>query len=163
MAEALIIPVTTDRSEVYRSLLPQLRSLVEDESNFIANVSNILAGISHSFQFLWTGCYFVENAELVLGPFQGPVACTRIQYGKGVCGMSWLKNETVIVEDVEKFPGHIACSSLSKSEIVVPLRTSKGDVFGVLDVDSKVIGDFGAVDAEYLQQVAVLISECFGE
>lgn len=149
---------------IYESLLPQLKSLVAGEKNFIANTSNIVAALKESLNFFWVGCYFTDSPEeLVLGPFQGPIACTRIKKGKGVCGTSWMKNETIIVPDVDAFPGHIACSSLSKSEIVIPLRKADGNVFGVLDVDSSLLNDFNETDAEYLQQVAVIIRDCFGE
>jgi L-methionine (R)-S-oxide reductase len=158
MAETLILPHTTDRKILYESLLPQIQALVEDEKNFIANVSNIVAALKETFDFLWVGCYFVDNEnELVLGPFQGPIACTRIRKGKGVCGSAWEKQQTIIVPDVEQFPGHISCSSLSRSEIVIPLLDSKGMVFGVLDVDSAALAEFSATDAHYLQEIAVII------
>jgi len=166
MSEELFIPKTSNREEVYAALLPQLRSLIADEKDFVANTANIMAALKEAFGFLWVGCYFVskENAnELVLGPFQGPVACTRIAKGKGVCGTAWAKNETVIVDDVEQFPGHIACNSLSKSEIVVPLRKKDHSVFGVLDVDSQQLNHFSETDKKYLEQIAVLLGEVFYE
>lgn len=166
MSEELFIPKTANREEVYTALLPQLRSLIADEKDFVANTANIMAALKEAFGFLWVGCYFVskENInELVLGPFQGPVACTRIAKGKGVCGTAWAKNETIIVEDVEQFPGHIACSSLSKSEIVVPLRKKDDSVFGVLDVDSEQLNHFSETDKKYLEQIAVLLGEVFYE
>ena len=164
MSESLILPQTTDRKELYESLLPQIKSLVEGEKNFIANVSNITAALKETFGFLWIGFYFVDTAdELVLGPFQGPIACTRIRKGKGVCGTAWLKKQTIIVPDVEEFPGHIACSSLSRSEIVIPLIDAKGHVYGVLDIDSTNLSEFSEVDAHYLEQIVVLIREIKGE
>jgi len=134
MAEDLLITKGT-KEEQYESLLPQIKALLEGESDLIANLANITGALKEQFNWLWVGFYLVKNDELVLGPFQGPVACTRIKKGKGVCGASWAKAQTLIVPDVEKFPGHIACSSLSRSEIVVPIiRNNK--VLGVLDVDS---------------------------
>ena len=163
MSEEIHIPKTAVREDIYRSLLPQLKGLTEGEPDFIANTANIMAALKDAFGFLWIGCYFVRGEELVLGPFQGPVACTRIRRGKGVCGTAWDKNETIIVPDVEKFPGHIACSTLSVSEIVVPLRAKDGSAFGVLDIDSVKPDDFSAMDQKYLEQVAVLLGDCFGE
>jgi L-methionine (R)-S-oxide reductase len=158
MAEELFVPNTTDREAIYISLIPQIKALLEGESDFIANTANIVAAIHHSFNFHWTGCYFVKDEQLVLGPFQGPIACTRIQKGKGVCGTSWLKRETIIVPDVDLFPGHIACSSLSKSEIVVPIFNKTKEVLGVLDVDSKSFNDFSKIDANFLQQIAAILA-----
>ncbi|MFM9986381.1 MAG: GAF domain-containing protein [Flavobacteriales bacterium] len=164
MSESLILPQTTDRKELYESLLPQIKSLVEGEKNFIANVSNITAALKETFGFLWIGFYFTDTAdELVLGPFQGPIACTRIRKGKGVCGTSWLKKQTIIVPDVEEFPGHIACSSLSRSEIVIPLIDAEGNVSGVLDIDSANLHEFSEIDAHYLEQIALIIREIQGE
>lgn len=164
MAETLILPETKDRQALYESLLPQIRSLVSGEKNFIANISNIAAALNETFHFLWIGFYFTDSEdELVLGPFQGPIACTRIRKGKGVCGTSWQKKETIVVEDVELFPGHIACSSLSRSEIVVPLFNSQGEVFGVMDLDSVNPSEFSSVDARYLEEIAVLIRDLHGE
>src|ERR671913_265181 len=144
MSEDLNISRGTKR-EQYESLIPQIRALLEGEPDLIANLANIAAALTQQFGWLWTGFYLVKNDELVLGPFQGPVACTRIKKGRGVCGSSWEKAETLIVPDVEKFPGHIACSSLSRSEIVVPLiRENK--VEGVLDVDSSEYDQFDETD-----------------
>ncbi len=163
MSEELFIHTTANREEVYRTLIPQMKALIEGEKNFIANVANTMAAIHQTFGFLWVGCYFVDGNELVLGPFQGPIACTRITKGNGVCGTAWLKNQTIIVPDVELFPGHIACSSLSKSEIVIPLQKKNGDAFGVLDIDSATLNDFNEVDQKYLEQIAVLLNQSHGE
>lgn len=158
MAEELQI-AGGSRKEVYQSLIPQLKALIEGEDDFIANCANIAAALRQSFNFWWVGFYFVKNQEeLVLGPFQGDIACTRIKIGKGVCGTTWEKNETIIVDDVETFPGHIACSSASKSEIVVPI-VKEDVVIGVLDVDSDKLADFNEVDKIYLEQVALIIAD----
>lgn len=156
MAESLVI-TGSSKAEKYESLIPQLKALVEGEINFIANIANIVAALKQSFNFLWVGVYFVEKDQLVLGPFQGPVACTRINYGRGVCGKSWETKTAIIVEDVDKFPGHIACSSDSRSEIVLPAFDKKGDIFLVLDVDSDQLNDFNDIDVKYLNQVIKLI------
>ena len=158
MAEELHI-AKGSRDDVYKSLIPQISALVDGESDFVANCANIAAALRQSFGFFWVGFYFVKNQEeLVLGPFQGDIACTRIKIGKGVCGTSWEKGETIIVDDVDAFPGHIACSSSSKSEIVVPIK--KGEVVvGVLDVDSDKYSDFNEVDKIYLEQLALVISD----
>lgn len=160
MAEDLVIPASASRTDVYQALLPQLRALIAGETNRVANVANLMAGLKEAFGFFWVGCYFVENNELVLGPFQGPVACTRIQKGKGVCGAAWEKNEALLVPDVDAFPGHIACSSLSKSEVVIPIRTNEKTVVGVLDVDSNQLNDFTETDVLFLTEIADLIG-CF--
>ena len=164
MSETLILPQTTDRKTLYESLLPQIKSLVAGENNFIANVSNITAALKSTFGFLWIGFYFVDSEnELVLGPFQGPIACTRIKKGKGVCGAAWAQNQTIIVPDVKEFPGHIACSSLSRSEIVIPLCDTHGHVYGVLDVDSENLNEFSTLDAHYLEKIAVIIRDTRSE
>ena len=156
MAEDLLI-VKGTKEEQYESLLPQIKALLEGEQDLVANLANVAAALKEQFGWLWVGFYLVKNDELVLGPFQGPVACTRIKKGKGVCGTSWLKAETLIVPDVEKFPAHIACSSLSKSEIVVPIiRNNK--VIGVLDVDSAELNQYDTIDKFYLEQIVDLIS-----
>src|SRR6187397_2046167 len=156
MAEDLLITKGT-KEEQYESLLPQIKALLEGEPDLIANLANITGALKEQFNWLWVGFYLVKNDELVLGPFQGPVACTRIKKGKGVCGTSWVTAQTLIVPDVEKFPGHIACSSLSKSEIVVPvIRNNK--VMGVLDVDSEFPGHFDDTDKKYLEQIVASIS-----
>ena len=166
MAEDLLITKGT-KEEQYESLLPQIKALLEGEPDLIANLANITGALKEQFNWLWVGFYLVkpsyakasegENDELVLGPFQGPVACTRIKKGKGVCGTSWAKSQTLIVPDVEKFPGHIACSSLSRSEIVVPIiRNNK--VIGVLDVDSIEQDQYDNIDQDYLEQIIELIN-----
>jgi L-methionine (R)-S-oxide reductase len=137
----------------YQQLLPQIKALVETESDPIANMANVCAALKFGMNFFWVGFYLVKNNELVLGPFQGPVACTRIQLGKGVCGTAWQKGQTICVEDVEQFPGHIACSALSKSEIVVPIFNSKREVIGVMDVDSDELNTFDTIDENHLKQL----------
>jgi len=156
MAEDLLITKGT-KKEQYASLLPQIKGLLEGEPDLIANLANITGALKEQFNWLWVGFYLVKEDELVLGPFQGPVACTRIKKGKGVCGASWAKAQTLIVPDVEKFPGHIACSSLSKSEIVVPIIRNK-KVIGVLDVDSIEPDQFDNIDQDYLEQIIELIN-----
>lgn len=151
MAEELLIS-KGGKEDMYRELLPQLRALVETETNRIANLANIAAALKQTFDFFWVGFYLVEGDELVLGPFQGPIACTRIRLGRGVCGTAWKEERTLIVPDVEQFPGHIACSSDSKSEIVVPMM-KEGKVVGVLDIDSDCLDSFDEVDARYLEEV----------
>ena len=157
MAQELIIDPSMTKRERYEELFSQIQALVDGETNMIANLSNIMSAIKYGMDLLWVGCYFVKGDELVLGPFQGPVACTRIQKGKGVCGMAWAEQHTVIVDDVDRFPGHIACNSASRSEIVVPVIDGKGNVRMVLDVDSDRLGFFDKVDEESLQKVAKLI------
>lgn len=152
MAEDLLI-CNGDKAEKYRVLLPQIKSLIEGEDDMIANLANVAAALKETFGFFWVGFYLVKGDELVLAPFQGPVACTRIKKGRGVCGAAWQQKSTLVVPDVDAFPGHIACSSLSKSEIVVPLIGSNGDVWGVLDVDSDRLNSFSDTDAEYLEYV----------
>ena len=144
------------KEEKYEVLLPQLKALVEGENDLIANLANLMAGIKEAMDFLWVGVYFVKVQELVLGPFQGPLACTRIGFGKGVCGTAWKEKKTIIVSDVELFPGHIACSTLSRSEIVLPVFR-QGEVFMIFDVDSKDLACFDEIDQHYLQQVVFLI------
>jgi GAF domain-containing protein len=151
MAEDLVI-VEGSRKERYISLLPQIKALVEGETDLVANLANVAAALREQFGWLWVGFYLVRNGELVVGPFQGPVACTRIRKGKGVCGTSWAEARTLIVPDVEAFPGHIACSSLSRSEIVVPIIRD-GEVLGVLDVDSVELGAFDEEDQRWLEEV----------
>ena len=148
---------TGTKIEIYQSLLPQITALIEGEPDLVANLANIAAALKQQFGWWWVGFYLVKNDELVLGPFQGPIACTRIQKGRGVCGTAWEKAETIIVPDVEQFPGHIACSSLSKSEIVLPLIYLK-NVVGVLDVDSAELNSFDYMDAKYLQEIIDLIN-----
>lgn len=156
MAEDLTIIKTATKAEQYQSLIPQIEALLTGETDFVANMANVSAALKEQFNWFWVGFYLVKNDELVLGPFQGPVACTRIQKGKGVCGSSWEKNKTIIVPNVDDFPGHIACASASKSEIVLPLI--KGDeVIGVLDVDSELLNHFDETDQSYLEQVISIL------
>jgi GAF domain-containing protein len=150
-------PVDISRKEKYELLLPQIQALVQGEPDLIANLANIMAALKYGLNFFWVGIYFIENNELVLGPFQGPVACVRISYGKGVCGTAWAKGETITVADVEKFPGHIACNAESKSEIVVPVL-KQNCVIGVLDVDSNTYADFDDTDVHYLNKITALIA-----
>lgn len=148
------------KSERYALLRKQVESLTEGESDLTANLANVAAAIQQSFQFWWTGFYLVRGEQLVLGPFQGPVACTRIPFGRGVCGTAWQRRETVVVPDVEAFPGHIACSSASRSEIVVPILRN-GEVLGVLDIDSRELATFDDEDAAGLEAVCATLSKLF--
>ncbi len=151
MAEDLTI-ASGNKAAQYETLIPQIKALLEGEPDLIANLANTVAALKEQFGWFWVGFYLVKNDELVLAPFQGPVACTRIKKGRGVCGSSWAQKQTLIVPDVEKFPGHIACSSLSKSEIVLPIIRNN-EVIGVLDVDSDTYDSFDKDDAQYLQQI----------
>jgi GAF domain-containing protein len=155
MAEDLIISKSADKIERYQTLIPQLESLVAGEKDLIANLSNIVAALRQTMDFFWVGFYFVKEGQLVLGPFQGPVACTRIDFGKGVCGAAWKDKRTIVVPNVDEFPGHIACSSASRSEIVLPVFKND-EVAMVLDVDSDKINDFNEDDARALAQVVRL-------
>jgi GAF domain-containing protein len=157
MAEDLNIITSTDKAEQYQSLIPQVEALLMGEPDLVANLANVCAALKEQFKWLWVGFYLVKDNELVLGPFQGPVACTRIGLGKGVCGVAWQQEKTLIVPDVGTFPGHIACSSASRSEIVVPVFND-GKVVGVLDVDSTELDQFDETDAEYLQQITELVN-----
>ena len=156
MAEDIIIQ-TGSKEEKYTSLLPQIEGLLTGEEDLIANLANFCSAFKEQFNWLWVGFYLVKNEELVLGPFQGPVACTRIKKGKGVCGTSWEKAETLIVPDVEKFPGHIACSSLSRSEIVIPIIKNQ-QVVAILDVDSMEINDFDFTDKMWLEKAVKFLN-----
>jgi len=156
MAEDLTINKGT-KEDQYIGLVPQIKGLVTGETNQIANLANIAAALKEQFNFFWVGFYLIEGEQLVLGPFQGPVACTRIQYGRGVCGTSWKENKTIIVPNVEEFPGHIACSSLSKSEIVIPIYQDNS-IIGILDVDSDELNAFDEIDAQYLTEIVSLLS-----
>lgn len=154
-----------NKKEIYKELIKDLSPLIENENNVIGILSNVSSLIKERLNFWWVGFYLVshtrsnkENGELLLGPFQGPIACYRIGYGKGVCGTSWKNNQTIIVDNVEEFPGHIACSSLSKSEIVVPIIGEDSEVLGVLDIDSEFLATFDIVDKEYLEKVATILS-----
>src|SRR5690349_6369963 len=158
MAEELIISTSADKQERYNTLIPQIESLISEEPDFIANLSNIAAALKQTMDFFWVGFYLVKKEQLVLGPFQGPIACTRINFGKGVCGASWKEKKTILVPNVDEFPGHIACSSASKSEIVIPMFDSSGDVFGVLDVDSDKLNDFSETDSEGLERIVRMIA-----
>jgi len=155
MAEDLQI-IRGSKTVQYESLVPQIKGLLEGETDLVANLANVAAALKEQFGWFWVGFYLVKDNELVLGPFQGPVACTRIRKGRGVCGSSWEQQKTLIVPDVEKFPGHIACSSLSKSEIVVPVIRNN-EVVGVLDVDSDQYDQFDSTDQHYLEQIVSLI------
>ncbi|HRO75017.1 MAG TPA: GAF domain-containing protein [Crocinitomicaceae bacterium] len=159
MSEELILNAN-DKKERYEELLPQLTALLEGETNLIANLANTVSALKMAFDFFWVGFYVVENEQLVLAPFQGPIACTRINYGKGVCGTAWKEKKTLVVPNVNEFAGHIACSSLSQSEIVVPVFKN-GKIVAVLDVDSEQLSTFDAVDKEYLEKICSCISSYF--
>lgn len=147
------------KEESYKRLIEQIKCLIEGETDETAVLANVAAAMASAFpNWLWTGFYLVRNGELIVGPFQGPVACFRIQKGKGVCGTAWEKNVTIVVEDVDKYPGHIACSALSRSEIVVPICSKDGVVKGVLDVDSPQLSTFDAVDKDFMEQIVSFIS-----
>jgi len=158
MAETLYLPQSGTKEEIYQALLPQVEALISGEQDLVANLANIAAALREAFGFFWVGFYVVQGQELVLGPFQGPIACTRIAYGRGVCGTAWKEQKTQLVPDVEAFPGHIACSSASKSEIVVP-AFQNGEVFLVLDVDSDQLDDFDGVDQRYLEDLMGLLEK----
>lgn len=159
MAENLNIPATKDRRERYTALLPLIESLVAAESDPVANMANVAAALKEAFGFFWIGFYRVVGQELVLGPFQGTLACTRIGFGKGVCGTAWKEGNSQLVPDVELFPGHIACNSASRSEVVIPIFDDEGSVSGVLDIDSDKPDDFSAVDVEYLERLVRTIGK----
>lgn len=154
MAEDLTLSATT-RTGRYEEVLPQIYALWEGEPDLTANLANAVAALKEAHGFFWVGFYIVKGDQLVLGPFQGPVACTRIAKGKGVCGASWAQAETILVPDIDQFPGHIACASASRSEIVVPVKNGQGDVLAVLDVDSDTLADFSETDAHYLEQLCI--------
>ena len=156
MAEDLAI-ITGNKAEQYQSLIPQIKGLLEGENDLVANMANVVAALKEQFGWFWIGFYVVKNNELVLAPFQGPVACTRIKKGRGVCGTSWAEAKTLIIPDVEKFPGHIACSSLSKSEIVIPVIRNN-EVVAVLDVDASEYDQFDKTDQQYLEEIVTLIN-----
>jgi GAF domain-containing protein len=157
MAEDLTILSEASKEEKYTSIIPQIKALLEGEDDLIANLANVCAALKEQFNWFWVGFYLVKDEELVLGPFQGPVACTRIKRGKGVCGASWQQEKTLIVPNVDEFPGHIACASASKSEIVLPLYLD-GKIAGVLDVDSEYLSHFDEVDGKYLNEILTLIN-----
>lgn len=152
MAEDLKITHSDNKEEKYIVLYPQICSLIEGETDIIANMANVSAALKETFNFFWVGFYLVKDTQLVLGPFQGPIACTRIAFGKGVCGTAWKESKTIIVPDVNKFPEHIACSSLSQSEIVIPI-VSNNQVVAVLDVDSEHLNCFDEIDQKYLTKI----------
>lgn len=156
MAEELIISASENKQERYQTLLPQIKALVDSEPDLIANLSNITAALKQSMNFFWVGFYLVKKNQLVLGPFQGPIACTRIDFGKGVCGAAWKEKKTILVPDVEKFPGHISCNSASKSEIVLP-AIKNNEVVLVLDVDSDALDDFDSIDQNALEKLMRII------
>ena len=160
MSGSLVLPPSTDRETLYQALLPQIFALVDGEQDLIANLANTSAALHASFQWLWVGFYLVKNDALVLGPFQGPIACTRIPFGKGVCGTAWAECTTLIVDDVNQFPGHIACSPDSRAEIVVPIIKDHACV-GVLDIDSRINADFSAIDRLALETVTQRLAQCF--
>jgi len=159
MAEELIF-TSTDKAERYRQLLPQIQALIAGEENLIANLANVSAALKMTFDFLWVGFYLVENDHLIVGPFQGSIACTKLFKGKGVCGTCWEQKQTILVPNVEEFPGHIYCNSTAKSEIVVPLLKNQ-EVVAVLDIDSDQLNAFDNFDAEYLEKIATCVSGCF--
>lgn len=161
MAESIQFTSGAERSRIYQELAPQIDALVSGEPDLIANLANVAAALKEAFGFFWIGFYLEKGGELVLGPFQGPVACTRIAFDSGVCGHSFSTRETVIVPDVDTFPGHIACSSASRSEIVLPLFAPNGIVFGVLDVDSDMIDDFSSIDAEGLGRIVRIVEKAY--
>ena len=148
-----------DKNETYRLLVKQVESLIEGENNIMGQLANAAALLHETMGWWWTGFYIVKDGELQLGPFQGPIACYRIKRGRGVCGTAWQEDRTIVVPDVEQFPGHIACSSLSRSEIVVPLHDEDGNVIGVLDIDSKELATFDEVDARWLEEIARVIEQ----
>ncbi|WKV10704.1 GAF domain-containing protein [Marivirga harenae] len=158
MSESLLIDVNASKEEKYKALIPQINALVDGEEDVVANLANITAALKEAFGYFWIGFYIVKNGELVLGPFQGPIACTRIQKGKGVCGSVWAEGKTLVIPDVEAFPGHIACSSASKSEIVVPAFKDQ-EVAMVLDIDSDELNTFDEIDQKYLEELMKSVSK----
>jgi L-methionine (R)-S-oxide reductase len=159
MAESVVFTKTANRAVIYAEITPQIAALIAGESDLIANLANVTAVLKEAFGFFWVGFYLQKEGQLVIGPFQGPVACTRINFDQGVCGHAYTTRETVIVPNVDEFPGHIACSSASKSEIVLPMFDENGKVFGVLDVDSDKLDDFSDVDGEGLRAIVDLIRQ----
>ena len=159
MAENLVVSRSTEKKERYDVLIPQIEALVAGEKDVVANMSKVVAALRQAMGFFWVGFYIVREDQLVLGPFQGPIACTRINLGKGVCGTSWKEKRTIVVPDVDQFPGHIACSSDSKSEIVLPAFDKNGNVTLVLDVDSDRLNDFDETDAIYLERVMRIVEK----
>lgn len=160
MAESIHIPSSYTKEEKYEALLPMLGGLIDGEPFLIANLANVTAALKETFSWFWIGFYLVQDNELVLGPFQGPIACTRIAYGKGVCGTAWKEKRGILVPDVDAFPGHIACSSASRSEIVIPIFLND-QVVAVMDADSEFLNHFDETDLKYGEQIAALIQKCF--
>lgn len=158
--EEILISSTADKAEKYKQLIPQIEALVGDEDDLIANLANTAAALHQTFNFWWTGFYLVKNNQLVLAPFQGPIACTRITFGKGVCGTAWETKQTQVVADVDQFPGHIACSGETKSEIVIPI-IKNNEVVAVLDIDSEKLANFDDTDKTYLEQIALFVGKKF--
>lgn len=163
MAESIAFSPAADRHTIYKELTPQIESLIIGETDLIANLANVAAVLKEAFDFFWVGFYLAKGGELVLGPFQGPLACTRIKFGEGVCGHAFATAKTVVVPNVDEFPGHIACSSASKSEIVIPILDNGGKTIGVLDVDSDKLDDFNEADADGLEKIAALITSTITE
>ena len=161
MSENLIIDINASKFEKYEALLPQIESLIAYETSLTANLANVSAALREAFGWWWVGFYLVDGEELVLGPFQGPVACTRIRFGRGVCGTAWKEAKSQLVPDVEKFPGHIACSSASVSEIVIPVIDKNGKVLAVLDVDSERYDVLDETDVHYLEKLAAMVADKF--
>lgn len=161
MAEELILNSSLNKDEKYEILIPQLQSLVEGETDLIANLANIAAALRQTFGWFWVGFYLVRGNELVLGPFQGDIACTRIRFGKGVCGSAWEAKHSLLVPNVDEFPGHIACSSLSVAEIVVPVLSADGNVLAVLDVDSEKFEVLDEKDVFHLEKISAIVAQCF--
>jgi L-methionine (R)-S-oxide reductase len=160
MAENLTFSKTQDRKTIYEEITPQIEALISGEPDLVANLANITAVLREAFNFFWVGFYLKKGNQLVLNAFQGSIACTRIEFDKGVCGHAYTTRETVIVPNVDEFPSHIACSSASKSEIVLPIFDKSGEVFGVLDVDSDKLDDFSEIDAEGLRKIVKIIENC---
>jgi len=158
LAEDLKISKGISREEIYKEIIPQIKALIAGECELIANLANVTASLKEALGFFWIGFYFVNGEELVLGPFQGPVACTRIKKGKGVCGATWMNKETILVPDVNQFPGHISCNSQSKSEIVLPVFKNH-EVYAILDVDSNQLEDFSGIDEKYLNEIIKMVEE----
>ena len=159
MAEALVMAQGLTKEEKYKSLIPQIKSLLGNEPDMIANMANLSAALKQAFDFFWVGFYRVIGSELVLGPFQGPVACTRIRPGRGVCGTAWNEQKTLIVPDVDQFLGHVACNAASRSEIVIPVENKEGNVVGVLDIDSSTLNAFDETDARYLNEMLQILAD----
>jgi L-methionine (R)-S-oxide reductase len=159
MAETLLFPKNGTRAEIYRAITPQISAILDGEEDQIANLANVTAALKEAFGFFWVGFYLVKDDQLVLGPFQGPIACTRIAFDRGVCGHCYMTRKPVLVPNVDEFPGHIACSSASKSEVVLPLHSKEGRIIGVLDVDSDMLNDFSDVDVKGLEAILKLLAK----